>query len=447
MDTLIFARALMGTSLAFHIVYTAIGIGLPLMLLIAEGLSLTGRGEVYHAIARRWIRTAAVLFAIGAVSGTILSFELGLLWPGFMGFAGGVIGLPFTLEGFAFFTEAIFLGMYLYGEKRLSRRAQFYSTIPMLISASLSAVFVISANAWMNTPAGFTLENGRIVGVSPWVAMANPAWTHEAIHGTLASFAATSMAIAGINAYRILRQRGSEEVNRALGLGLVVAAVSVPLMLVTGDFSAQRVAHLEPAKFAAMEGIFQTQRNAPLHIGGIPNLQTQTVPYAIEIPGLLSFLGFRDFNAQVVGLNAFPPDARPNPIPVHIFFDLMVGSFFLMMLPLLWAAWRWLRLRKYQGWHWLDASRWMLWLTLLASPFGFIAIEAGWLVTEFGRQPWLAHNLMRLSQGVTPRAGIEWIFLTFVAVYIALTAGLIWLLLNPFGSRTANPDQQVTPHA
>ena len=445
MDNLTFARALMGISLAFHIVYTAIGIGLPFMLMIAEGLALFRKQEIYHQIARRWIRTAAVLFAIGAVSGTILSFELGFLWPGFMGFAGGLIGLPFSMEGFAFFTEAIFMGLYLYGENRLSRRALFLTTIPMVISAALSAVFVISANAWMNTPSGFTIENGQFTNVQPFVAMANPSWAHEAVHGTLASYVAAAFAVAGVYAFKLLRGERSEYHRKSLMLALITAAIFTPTMLLTGDWAARVVARIQPAKFAAMEGLFETQRGAPLTIGGWPDPVTRQMYFGIEIPGMLSFLGFRDFNAEVTGLDAFPEEDRPDPRPVHIFFQIMVGSFFIMMLPLLWAAWRWLRRKKLPE-PWLDGSRNLLRLILLASPFGFIALESGWMVTEFGRQPWLARGVMRLSEGVTPREGLEWVFLTFLAVYFALTAGLIWLLLNPFPARTGNPTDQMEPN-
>jgi cytochrome d ubiquinol oxidase subunit I len=210
MDNILSARALMGISLGFHIIYATIGIGLPFMLMIAEGLSLRTGDDTYHRIARAWIRPAAVLFAIGAVSGTILSFELGILWPGFMAFSGAMIGLAFSMEGFAFFTEAIFLALYIYGERRLSRRMQFFCTIPLTISAAISALFVISANSWMNTPTGFRLVDGNLVDVNPLKAFANPAWAHEAVHGTLAAYVATGFAVAGFYAAALLRGRVSE---------------------------------------------------------------------------------------------------------------------------------------------------------------------------------------------------------------------------------------------
>jgi len=314
-DSLSSARALMGASLAFHILYAAIGIGMPVLLMVAEGLSLKTGDEFYHTLARRWARTAGVLFAIGAVSGTILSFELGLLWPEFMRFAGGIIGMPFSLEGFAFFTEAIFLGLYLYGERRLSRRALFLVTIPIVISSALSAIFVIGANAWMNTPQGFRIENGQVVDVSPFRAMFNPAMPHQVAHGTLASYVATGFAAAGVYAVALLRGHVTEYNKRALSLALAVAGVTLPLMLVTGDLAARFLADREPAKFAAMEATFQTQAGAPLHIGGWPDPATGEVKYSIAIPKALSLLGYRDPDAVVRGLDDFPAGTTPDPRP------------------------------------------------------------------------------------------------------------------------------------
>ena len=434
MDTLVSARALMGASLAFHILYSAVGIGLPVLLMIAEGLALRTGDEGWHTLARRWARTAAVLFAIGAVSGTILSFELGLLWPEFMRFAGGIIGMPFSLEGFAFFTEAIFLGLYLYGERRLSRRALFLVTIPIVISSALSAVFVISANAWMNTPQGFTLVDGQVVDVDVWEAMFNPAFPYEALHGTLASYVATGFAVAGVYAWALLKGDHSAYNRRALALALAVGGGTLPLMFLSGDLSARFVAEHEPAKFAAMEGVFQTQAGAPLSIGGIADLEAREMKYDIEIPKLLSVLGYGDPDAVVRGLDDFPEGTTPDPRPVHIFFDVMVGSFFVMLFA---AAWYWwMRLRRGA----VERSRWLLRALVGASPFGFIALQAGWMVTEFGRQPWVVVGYMKVSEGVTTRSGITAVFGAFMLVYLVLTAGLLWLLLRrPRPARTGTP--------
>jgi cytochrome d ubiquinol oxidase subunit I len=431
----------MGISLGFHIIYATIGIGLPLMLMIAEGLSLRTGDELYHQLARRWIRPAGVLFAIGAVSGTILSFELGLLWPRFMAFSGPLIGLAFSMEGYAFFVEAIFLALYIYGEQRLSRRMLFFCTIVLTVAAAASAVFVISANAWMNSPAGFRLVDGKLVDVHPFQALANPAWAHEALHGTLAAYVATGFAVAGIYALSLLRGHRSEYNKRALTLSLAVASVSLPLMLVSGDWSAMTVAVQQKPKLAAMEALFTTTRGAPLYIGGWPDPSTGMVLYGIRIPKLLSYLAFRDTDALVEGLDAFPPGAAPDPRLVHPFFDLMVASFIIMLASAVWFWWQ--RWRRQE----VPLDKWPLRALLLASPFGMIALESGWLVNEFGRQPWIARNHMRVTEGVTPQTSIGLVLITFFVVYLALTFGLLILLMRPASTevdaKTAQGDRNV----
>ncbi|UFS70454.1 cytochrome ubiquinol oxidase subunit I [Geomonas sp. RF6] len=424
MDNLLSARALMGISLAFHIIYATIGIGLPFMLMMAEGLSLSSGDDSYHRIARGWIRPAAVLFAVGAVSGTILSFELGLLWPRFMEFSGPLVGFAFSMEGFAFFTEAIFLALYSYGERRLSRRAIFLCTIPLTVAAATSALFVISANSWMNTPAGFRLVNGVPAQVQPLKAFFNPAWPHQALHGTIAAYVATAFALSGMYAWRFLRGRIDEDGKRALTLSLAVGTICLPLMFLSGDWAAYFVAQHEKPKLAAMEAHFKTSRGAPLVMGGWPDPATGEVHFGLEVPKLLSFLAHRDLNAVVEGLDAFPASDVPDPRLVHPFFDLMVGSFFVMFVAACRFWWRRLRHRE------VPLDKWSLWSLLFAGPFGMIALEAGWMVTEFGRQPWVVVGFLRTEQGVTVSPGIGPIFLLFLLVYLALTAGLLKLLLG-----------------
>lgn len=435
MDHLSSARALMGISLGFHIIYVAFGIGLPIFLLISEFLALKTGNELYHKLARSWTRPMTVLFAIGAVSGTILSFELGLLWPSFMGFGGAMIGLPFWLEGFAFFIEATFLGLYVYGEKRLSRLALALTTVPITISSAASAVFVIGANSWMNTPAGFDLLNGKLLNVRPWRAMANDSWLHEAVHGTLATYAACSFALAGIYAYHLLRKRETSENRLGLSLALAIGGIVVPLMLASGDFAATSVAKSQPAKLAAMEALPETVHGAPLAIGGWVDQDTNHVKYAIYIPKMLSLLAFHDPDAKVLGLNAFQRELRPNPNMVHPFFDLMVLSFFVMLVT---AAWFWIA--RWKGGE-VFKKRPLLIAILMSSPAGLFAQEFGWFVTEFGRQPWMARGTMLVAQGVTPRP-VQWVLVIFVLVYIALTVGLLKLLLTPSPVRSGTHKEE-----
>lgn len=424
MDDVVAARALMGVSLGFHIIYATIGIGLPFMLMLAEGLSLATGDDLWHRMARRWIRPAGVLFAVGAVSGTILSFELGLLWPRFMEFSGPMIGITFWMEGFAFFTEAIFLALYAYGDHRLSRRALFLCTIPFSVAAAISAVFVISANGWMNTPSGFRMMGGFTTEIHPFRAFANPAWAHEAVHGTLAAYAATSFALAGVYAVALLRGRSDDYHRRGLKLSLAVGAVVLPLMLLSGDWAAVSVGRDQKPKLAAMEAVFRTTAGAPLTVGGWPDPERERVIGGIEIPKLLSLLAYRDPNAVVQGLNAFPPAERPDPRLVHTFFELMVGAFFVMLLAAVWYWWdRWRHPGEAPG-------RALLWGLAIASPFGMIALESGWLVTEFGRQPWAVRGFMTVAEGATRHGHIAVVFLVFLAVYTALTVGLLALLLR-----------------
>lgn len=431
LDTLLSARALMGLSLVFHTFFTPLGIGLPLMLFLAEGWALKTGDERYRQLARAWTPVVGLLFAVGAVSGTVLSFELGLLWPRFMEYAGGIIGMPFSLEGFAFFTEAIFLAVYIYGWNRLSPLAHWLVTIPIVISSAMSAVFVISANAWMNTPEGFRVVDGRVVDVDPWDAMFNAAWLHEAIHGTLASYVVTGFSVAAVYAWLLWRKKPAVNAKLGLQLGMIVAAVSIPLQIVAGDFAAKRVAELQPVKFAAMEGQYETQRGAPLRIGGIPmNGETR---FAIEIPKALSWLGYGDLNAEVLGLNDVPEEDRPNELLTHLSFQVMVGAGFALLGIAAWYWVAWWRRRRQAGWLPGRALSW----ALMASGFlSFAALQAGWFVTEFGRQPWVVYGYLRTSEAVTEREGILGFFILFTLLYIVISIALVVALVKwPHGPR------------
>lgn len=434
MDTLLSARALMGLSLAFHTVFTPLGIGLPLLIAITEGLGLWRKDERYRELARAWAPVVGLLFAVGAVSGTVLSFELGLLWPRFMEEAGGIIGMPFSLEGFAFFTEAVFLAVYLYGWDRLSPFVHWLASIPLAISAALSAVFVIAANAWMNAPDGFRVVDGQVVDVNPWDAMANAAWPHQAIHGTLASYVVTGFAVAAAYAWLTWRRKPVLHPQLAMQLAMGMAAVSIVLQLVAGDFAARRVAELQPAKFAAMEGQYRTEAGAPLRIGGIP-VDGET-RFAIEIPKALSLLTYRDPDAVVTGLEEIPPDARPNELLTHLSFQAMVGSGFALLAI---AAWYWLAWWRSRGRRFVLGRG--LRLALIASGFlAFLALETGWFVTEFGRQPWVVYGHLRTAEAVTSREGIGAIFLLFTAIYVVVSVALVVALLRwPHGRRGEHP--------
>jgi cytochrome d ubiquinol oxidase subunit I len=422
MSDFLAARAQMAMSLAFHIIFAAVGIGMPLLMVIAEGLWLRTREETYLVLAKRWAKGTAILFAVGAVSGTVLSFELGLLWPGFMRFAGPIIGMPFSLEGFAFFTEAIFLGIYLYGWKRVAPRIHWLAGVLTAISGAISGVFVVTANAWMNTPTGFRMQNGQPTEIDPIAAMFNPSWFQQTLHMTIAAYLATGAAVAGIHAFMLLRHPADRFHRRALGIALWVLAITAVLQPISGDLSAKVVAETQPAKLAALEGQFKTERGAPLRIGGLPDPASETTPYALEIPGGLSFLVHGDFNAEVPGLDQFKPADRPNTVVVHLAFQIMVAAgMALLGLGLLSALLAWRRRR-------LPDQRWLLWLLTLAGPLGFIAIEAGWVVTEVGRQPWVIYGLVRTADTVTPMPGLLVTFVTFTLLYLFLAVVVVWLM-------------------
>jgi cytochrome bd ubiquinol oxidase subunit I len=427
MDDLLAARSQMAMSLAFHIIFAAIGIAMPLLMIIAEWKWLRSKDEVYLTLAKRWAKGTAILFAVGAVSGTVLSFELGLLWPGFMGYAGSIIGMPFSLEGFAFFTEAIFLGIYLYGWKRVPPRAHLFAGAMVAVSGALSGIFVVIANAWMNAPTGFRLVDGKPVDIDPIAAMMNPAAFSQTLHMTLAAYAATGFAVAGIHAFMLARNRESRFHRAALAIALVVGGVTAILQPLSGDLLAKSVARTQPVKLAAFEGQFHTEQGAAFRIGGIPDEAAGETRYTIEIPYLLSVLAYGDPNAVVKGLNEFPADQRPPVAIVHIAFQIMVGCGVAMMLVALWAAWRYLRGRRQHTW--LD-SKWFLRVLVIAAPLGFIAIETGWVVTEVGRQPWIIYGVMRTSEAVTPMPGLILPFITFTVLYFFLAAITVWLLFR-----------------
>src|SRR5712664_3233714 len=426
MNDLFAARSQMAMSLAFHIVFAAIGIAMPLLMIIAEWQWLRTKDEVYLALAKRWAKGTAILFAVGAVSGTVLSFELGLLWPGFMQHAGAIIGMPFSLEGFAFFTEAIFLGVYLYGWKRVSPRIHWLSVVVVALSGIFSGIFVVTANAWMNSPAGFKIFDGQITDINPIAAILNPASFHEVLHMTLAAFVATGFMVAAVHAFFLLRDRNSPFHRAALGLALAVACISMPLQILSGDLSARSVARLQPAKLAAMEAHYRTQAGAPLIIGGIPQDQTMTTAYALEIPRGLSLLTAHNPNARVPGLEEFPRDQWPNVRLVHWSFDLMVGSGMVMLALTLCADVLWLKHRL------LPDNRWLLRGLVAAGPLGFLAIETGWFVTELGRQPWIIYGVMRTSEAVTPMPGLLVPFVIFTGVYFLLAIVVVLLLRRQF---------------
>lgn len=436
MNDLLAARSQMGMSLAFHIIFAVVGIGMPLLMVLAERRWLTTGDRIYLELAKRWAKGTAIMFAVGAVSGTVLSFELGLLWPQFMEFAGPIFGMPFSLEGFAFFVEAIFLGIYLHGWDRLSGRAHLWAGIVVAVSGALSGIFVVIANAWMNTPTGFTVLDGKPTGIDPIAAIFNPAALTQTIHMTLAAYAATGFGVAGIHAILLLRKPANAFHRRALTIALLVGGPAALLQPLSGDRSAKMVAQYQPAKLAAMEGLFRTESAASLIIGGIPDEESGQTRYAIRIPYMLSLLAHGDPHAEVTGLDRVPRDEWPNVLLVHLSFQLMVGLGTFMMVITVWAAWL--------AWRGLDFAehRGFLRGVALATPMGFLAVEAGWMVTELGRQPWIIYGVMRTADAVTPMPGLVVPFTFFTLLYCLLTVAVVWLMYRQIAKSPSDEDWQ-----
>jgi cytochrome d ubiquinol oxidase subunit I len=421
MDSLLAARWQMGLSLAFHIIFAVIGMAMPVMMVVAEALYLRTGRAVYLELTKRWSKGTAIFFAVGAVSGTVLSFELGLLWPRFMELAGPIIGMPFSLEGFAFFLEAIFLGIYLYGWQRVSPRAHLFAGVVVAVSGALSGIFVVTVNAWMNTPAGFELVDGRVVRIDPVAAMLNPAAGAQVLHMLLAAYMAVGFAVAGIHARLLLASPRDAFHRAALIVALAVGAPPALLQPLSGDYAAKVVARTQPAKLAAMEGQFETESGAPLRVGGIPDEATGKTRFAIEIPMALSILAYADPGATVIGLNDIPRADWPPVLWVHLSFQVMVAIGTFLAALALWSAWcAWKRR--------VPDSRWFLRLLVVSMPLGFLAIEAGWMVTELGRQPWIIHGVMRTSEAVTPVSTVGWSLLAITFVYFVLGSIVAFLV-------------------
>lgn len=433
----------MALSLGFHIIFSCIGMVMPFFMAVAHFYWLRTGAVVYKNITRAWSRGVAIFFATGAVSGTVLSFELGLLWPTFMKHAGPIFGMPFSLEGTAFFIEAIALGLFLYGWGKFPKWFHWFTGIVVGISGLLSGILVVAANAWMNSPAGFDIVNGQYVHIDPIRAMFNEAWFSQALHMSLAAFVATGFAVAGVHAWMILKGKNVLFHTRAFRIAAVFGAVAALLQPLSGDISAKDVAVRQPAKLAAMEAHFHTGPSAPFVLGGIPDERRREVKYAIEIPGLLSFLAHGDFDAVVTGLDQVPESDRPPVAITHYAFQVMIGlGMFMMLVGLIYLV----ALAR-SRWQWPGAG-WLLRLFVIATPMGFLAVEAGWTVTEVGRQPWIIYQVMRTRDAITPMPGIAYSFYVFTLVYVSLALVVTFMLyrqIKMVGKLYDLPDTNAQP--
>jgi cytochrome d ubiquinol oxidase subunit I len=428
------ARQMQTLSFVAHIPLVAFAISFPAMVLFVEWLYLRTGDELYRTLARRWTRVVAALFAVGVITGTLLSFEMGLLWPNFTATFGSVFGLGFAIEGFSFFMEAIFIGIYVYGWDRLSPRAHLASGIPIVITGLTGSLTVISVNAWMNHPGGFHVHAGKVTDVHPLEALfANSYLWHELIHMYIAGYIVSGFLVAGVYAYARLRGRWSRYERTAIAIPLTIAALAAPVQVLVGDWAAREVAVTQPLKLAAIEGLANSTRGAPEHILGW--YTEGQVKYGIAIPHALSLLAFHSWDAKVQGLDTVPPDQRPPVNVVRISFQAMVGIGTLLALLGVGYLLTWVRRRR------LPRSRWFYRAVLAAGPLSVIALIAGWVTTEVGRQPWVVYRVMPTAEAVTGASGIPIGYAALAAVYLALACAVAWVLRRLARAPLDLPDQ------
>lgn len=443
MDTTTIARAQMGLSLAFHIVFAAFGVGLPLLLVLADRRAKVTGDARYELLARRMAKGTAILFAVGAVSGTVLSLELGLLWPELMRRFGEVVGPLFALEGFAFFTEAIFLGIYLYGRERVSPRVHFFSGVMVALSGALSAAFVTVVNAIMNEPVPVLWDGDRAYLEAPLAALLAPSAPTQILHVVLSCYATTAFAMCGVHAVLWLRGRERDFHRAALSLALPLACVAGLAMPLSGDLSAKHVSQHQPWKVGAMEAHYETAKCSPLYVGGVPDDDARTVHYAIALPCGLSILGGGSPSAEIVGLDRVPRGEWPPVARTHFAFQLMVSAG--SILALVSAGTLVYRFRRKR---WPEDARYMRVLVLCAF-LAPLAMEAGWLVTEWGRQPFVIRGLLTTADAATHAEGLGPRMFAFTAIYLFLGFTVVTLLFGLFrasGEAPSGAREEGTAH-
>lgn len=420
-EHLLQARQMQALSFAAHIPLVCFGISFPAMVVFTEWLSLRTGDPLYRTLAKRWSKVMLALFAVGVVTGTILSFELGLLWPNFMATFGEVFGLAFGLEGFAFFLEAIFIALYVYSWDRIGARGHLLTGFPVVAAGLCGSLMVISVNAWMNNPGGFALRGGQVVDVDPWGALfGNGYLWHELTHMYVAGYMVAGFGTAAVYAWGRLRGRWARYDRTALAIPLTIAAIASPVQILVGDWAGRVVAEEQPVKLAALEGLVHTERGAPIHVLGW--YDGRKVVGGVEIPRLLSLLAHHDPNASVQGLEAAPLDERPPVNVVRVAFQTMVAIG--VLLAVLSVAFVAVMARRRQ----LPESRWFYRAVVLAGPLSLVALLAGWITTEVGRQPWIVYRVMRTEEAVTGATGVPVGYAVLMLVYLGLAIAVIWLL-------------------
>ncbi|MGA5690159.1 cytochrome ubiquinol oxidase subunit I [Cytobacillus pseudoceanisediminis] len=430
-ESVFFSRVLTELTLSFHIIYATIGVGIPLMIMIAQWVGIKKQDEHYILLARRWTRGFVITVAVGVVTGTAIGLQLSLLWPNFMELAGNVIALPLFMETFAFFFEAIFLGIYLYTWDRFeNQKKHMLLLIPVAIGASFSAIFITIVNAFMNAPQGFDIVNGQLVNINPILAMFTPAMPTKVAHVLSTAYMTSAFVLASIGAFRLLKGSNHIYHKKALMLTMKIGLIFSIATAVIGDFSGKYLAEYQPEKLAAAEWHFETEEGAPLMLYGV--LEDGEVKYAIKIPYALSILAHSNPNAEVIGLDQFPEDEIP-PLYIHYLFDLMVTiGMWMTALSLIYVLGTWFKMQFVK-------SKWFRWLVVLGGPLSIIAIEAGWWFAEVGRQPWILRGIMRTEDAATSSGQVDLMLLLFAGLYLVLAIGSIIVLTRMFRK---NPVEQ-----
>lgn len=429
LDTVTLSRAFFGTSLAFHIIFASLAVGVSLMIFLSELIYFYNKDDDYRLLAKRWTRTLAIVLGVAIPSGTIVGVQLSLLWPGFMKIVGKVIAVPFQIELFAFFLEALALSLYVYAADRLTPALRLVNAFFVAFGASASAVLITSVNTWMNTPAGFRLHgDGRITDIDPWKAFFNPSFFTSAWHVTVSALMAGAFAIVSMAAFRLMQKRISNKERqihrKSLLFSLTVAFVMSLMSALSGHSAAQALHQHAPEKLAAAENLFETQAHAPLLIGGVADPQTYKIRYGFEIPGLLSFLSGNSFDTVVKGLEEFPRETWP-PLYVHTLFNLMVGiGSVLLATSAVFIFYGWIWKRELHRWHFA--------LMLLTGPLAIIGIEVGWIFSCSGRQPWTIYNIQKTAEAATHATSVGWLYVLFLGLYLLLAVILVAVLRSYF---------------
>lgn len=426
-DPVFASRMLTLLTLSFHIIYATIGVGVPLFIMIAQWLGIKKNDDHYILMARRWARGYIITVAVGVVTGTIISLQLALLWPNFMELAGNIIALPLFMEVFAFFFEAIFLGIYLYtGNRFKNKKTHFFLLIPVVIGAGMSAFFITTVNGFMNAPQGFDIVNGTLVNANPVLAMFNLASPTKIAHVLAASYMTAAFLLATIAAFKLLKGSKHTYHKKALHMTMKIGLIFAVTVAIIGDFSGKYLAEYQPEKLAAAEWHFETEEGAPLLLYGILD-ENQEPKYAIKLPYVLSILAFGNPSSEVIGLNEFPAEEQP-PLEVHYYFDIMI-TIGMVMIALSFIYWFGTRMK-----YTFIESNWFRWLIVLGGPLSMLAIESGWWLAEFGRQPWIMRGIMTVSEAATTSDYVGLMFVLFAILYLILGIGTVVILRKMFAN-------------